>query len=82
MNSAKGVDRELVPDKVFLFTNKQTNKQTTSKQTNKQTQTQTKIPSKIPGVGTLNSTKGVDIELVPDGRGKVFGVPRHHAENK
>ena len=35
-----------------------------------------------PGIGTLNSTEGVDVELVPDGGRKVFCVPRHHTENK
>ena len=67
-------------------------------QTNKQKQTPIQAKLKVrdiaetffktlrfmeaPGIGTLNCTEGVDIELVPDGRRKIFCVPRHHAENK
>ena len=58
-NSAKGIDLKLMPDKVFLITNKQTKKQKHKQKTS----------SKISRVGILNSAKGVDIELVPD---KVF----------
>ena len=43
-----GVDIKLVPDEVFLFDKQKINKPT-------------QTLSKIPGVGTLNSTKGVDI---------------------
>ena len=37
--------------------------------------------TKLPWICTLDSAQGIDVKLVPDGRGEVFCIPRHNTED-